>query len=274
MSLPRVALLVLLAGGVASAQRPAVRLILPASLDTPRPKTLVLPDPSPRPNDIEIVAPPAPLPALTPAAPTIPVFRLNDQLRAAFPASAVRLGLVGDQLVLTGQAADAGEGAAILELVRAASAGHRVVNRLHVRGQILLHVLAVEVDRRAALAVGLATTNTVGEQGRTAAALAALYSRNQASVLVAQTIPASEGKTAAFSARRCQLTLCADGTSEAVRLAVTARFSPADRCILSQALQTVVELRDGETLVVTNYSAENERDIVLIVTPEIANRQK
>ena len=274
MSPPRVALLFLFAAGVASAQRPAVRLILPASLDTPRPKPFVLPDPSLRPNDIEIVPTPAPLPPLTPVAPAVPVPRLNDQLRAAFPASAVRLGLVGDQLVLTGRAADAGEGAAILELVRAASPGHRVIDRVRVRGQILLHVLAVEVDRRAAVAVGLPRANGIAEQGRTAAALSALCSRNLATVLVAQTIPATEGKTAAFSGRRCQVTLCADGMSEAVRLAVTARFSPAGHCVLAQALQTVVELRGGETLLLTHYSAEDERDIVLVVTPEIVERHK
>ena len=274
MSPAKVAVLLLFAAGVASAQRPAVRLILPASLDTPRPKPLALPDPPSRPNDIELVPQPAPLPALTPPAPTIPVSRLNDQLRAAFPASSVRLSMVGDQLVLTGRAADAGEGAAILDLVQTASVGHRVVNRLRVRGQILLHVLAVEVDRRAAIEVGLPQANGIAEQGRVAAALAALCSRNLANVLVAQTIPASEGKTAAFSARRCQVTLCADGTSEAVRLAVTARFSPADRCILAQALQTVVELRGDETLVLTHYSAEDGRDIVLVVTPEVVSRQK
>jgi len=208
-----------------------------------------------------VLAVPAPAATIQPA-------RLNDQLRAAFPSSAVRLGFVGERLVLTGQAADAGEARAILGLIQAASAGRPVVNHLRVRGQIQLHVLAVEVDRRAAVAVGLPTLNGVGEQGRTAAALAALFSARQATVLAAQTIPASEGKTAAFVAPRCQVTLCAAGSSEAVSLAVTARFSHSDRTGLAQAIQTVVELRTHETLILTNYAPENERDIILFVTPE------
>ena len=274
MPLDRIAFLTLLAACLVAAPAPAgVRLILPANanLDAPRPKNLIDPDTLPRQNAIEIVPHPVPLPALTPMPAPPSMFRparLNDQLRAAFPSSAVRLGFVGERLVLTGQAADAGEARAILGLVQVASAGRSVVNQLRVRGQIQLYVLAVEVDRRASVAVGLPTLNGVGDQGRTAAALAALFSARRATVLAAQTIPASEGKTAAFTAARCQVTLCAAGSSEAVSLAVTARFSHSDRSGLAQAIQTVVELRPHETLILTNYASENERDIVLFVTPK------
>ena len=273
MSLDRVVVLVLLTVSLASApvlaQRPSVRLIVPTmrSLDTPPPKRLIDPDTLPQPNLIELVQPPAPLPALTPTI-TVPISRLHDELRIAFPSSKLRIGFVGEQIVLTGHAADARESRAILELVEASTAGHRVVSHLRVRGQVLLRVLAVEIDRSAAASVGLQTMNGVGEQTQVAASLAALFSRKQAKIVAAQSIPASEGKTAAFSAPRCQVTLCANASTDSVSLAVTARFSPADRIALAQALQTVVEVRPRETLILTSHCPESERDIVLFVTPE------
>ena len=273
MSIVRFALFVLLAASIAScpalAQCPAVRLILPvsASLDNPPPKKRTEPESRSHPSPIEIIPVPTPLPPLTTPTPAINVSRLHDQVRAAFPTSSIRLGYVGDQLVLTGRAAGAGEARAIEDLVHAA-VGPRLVSHLRVRGQVLLHLLAVEVDRRAAIGVGLQTTNGVGDSYRTAAALGALCSRRQAILLAEQVIPLVEGKTAAFSAQRCQVTLCADSSTDTLRLAVTARFSPSDRCVLAQALQTVVELRPNEALVLTGHSTENERDIVLVVTPE------
>ena len=264
-----------IASGPALAQRLAVRLILPASasLDNPPPKKLVEPDTLYHSNPIELVPVPSPLPALTPTTPAptsvapIDVSRLDDQLRAAFPDSSVRLGNVGDRLVLTGRASDAGEARAMEDLVHAA-VGPRLVSHLHVRGRVLLYIVAVEVDRRAAAGVGLRTTNGVCDPYQTAAALAALCSRRQATLLSGQVIPVDEGKTAIFAAQRCQVTLCADASTDKLNLAVTAQFSPPDRCILTRALQTVVELRPNEAIVLTSHSTEEGRDIVLVITPE------
>ena len=186
----------------------------------------------------------------------------------------MRLGLVGEQLVLTGHTADAAESRAILDLVHACAAGHRVVSYLRIRGQLLLHVLALEVDRRAAAGIGLRAANGVGDQVQTAAAIEALCSRRQGAVVAAQSIPASEGQTALFTARRCQVTLIATTSSDTLGLAVSARFSPSGRSGLEQSLQTVVGLRPAETLVLTSYGTANERDLVLIVTPEIVGGGK
>ena len=275
MTLSRVAVLVLLAGCIASAPAIAqVRLILPAtSLDTPRPKKLIDPDTLPNQNSIDILPLPTPLPYLTPTVP-FDVTCVHDQLRAAFPTSTVRLGFVGNQLVLTGHAADASEARAILELVHASAAGHRVVSNLYIRRKILLHLLAVEVDRRAASAVGLQTTNGVADRQHVHAALSALYAAHQATAIAVQGIPATEGKTVGFSAPRCQVTLCAASSTDRISLAVTARFSPADRFVLAQALQTVVEMRCDETLVLTSYCPGNERDVVLLVSPEFVDGVK
>lgn len=281
MPLVRIVWVALLAASIACcpalAQRPAVRLILPASasLGNPPPKKLADPDALSHPNPIEIVPLPSQLPALTPPTPTptpnpiapINVSRLHDQLRAAFPASSVRLGYVGDRLVLTGSAAGSRDARAIEDLVHAA-AGGRLVSHLRVRGQVLLHILAVEVDRRTATNAGLQTTNGVADAYRTAALLGALCSRRQATLLAEQVIPVVEGKTAAFSAKRCQITLCAASSIDTLQLTVSARFSPSDRCVLAQALQTVVELRPQDALVLEGHSEENEREIVLVVTPE------
>src|SRR5207248_1025951 len=106
MTLTRVAVVVLLAGCVASAPATAqLRLIVPsaASLDNPRPRQLVNPDTLPNQNSIETLPPPTPLPPLTQTVP-FDVSCLNDKLRAAFPTSTVRLGFVGNHLVLTGHA--------------------------------------------------------------------------------------------------------------------------------------------------------------------------